>query len=342
MLEQEVALPVLQAALPLLAKLRRPQLLLEDRRLQVVFKAQRISLPGRRTDGSDSEYVGLWHVDGYRERVCAVVLYYYHVDDALKGDLAYIIHPVRVHVDQQLLATEEETWSSVGENQSTSWALATAATTSRNSRGTRCATPSAASRGRWPTAVCPLAKAHCSMAHRVLRMVNESSQEASRDFVALFVLDPAYPPLRPARQVLARGYLTTRALQSRLSASTEFAGERPSLMDRRLRRNELLKEQLRPSGEFCGGAQVATAGNGCYTMIGWLHHLLSRDDFALEQMEECAPDWKGHKFLKALNLPPKKEHRGMSEMLSLETSEAERRIAEWEEQAETFQKEEEP
>lgn len=29
-------------------------------------------------------------------------------------------------------------------------------------------------------------------------------------------------------------------------------------------------------------------------------------------------------------------------MLSLETSEAERRIAEWEEQAETFQKEEEP
>ncbi|CAK9043076.1 Uncharacterized protein SCF082_LOCUS24687, partial [Durusdinium trenchii] len=185
------------------------------------------------------------------------------------------------------------------------------------------------------------------MAHRVLRMVNESSQEASRDFVALFVLDPAYPPLRPARQVLARGYLTTRALQSRLSASTvqniqEFAGERPSLMDRRLRRNELLKEQLRPSGEFCGGAQVATAGNGCYTMIGWLHHLLSRDDFALEQMEECAPDWKGHKFLKALNLPPKKEHRGMSEMLSLETSEAERRIAEWEEQAETFQKEEEP
>lgn len=38
----------------------------------------------------------MWHVDGYRERVCAVVLYYYHVDDALKGDLAYIIHPVRV------------------------------------------------------------------------------------------------------------------------------------------------------------------------------------------------------------------------------------------------------
>ena len=37
-LAEEVAQPVLQAALPLLAKLRRPQLLLQDRRLQVVFK----------------------------------------------------------------------------------------------------------------------------------------------------------------------------------------------------------------------------------------------------------------------------------------------------------------
>ena len=35
-----MARPVLAAALPLLAKLRRPQLLLEDRRLQVVFKAE--------------------------------------------------------------------------------------------------------------------------------------------------------------------------------------------------------------------------------------------------------------------------------------------------------------
>ena len=41
-LAQHVACPVLAAALPLLAKLRRPQLLLDDRRLQVVFKAQRI------------------------------------------------------------------------------------------------------------------------------------------------------------------------------------------------------------------------------------------------------------------------------------------------------------
>lgn len=53
--------------------------------MQVVFKAQRIIVPGRRSDGSDSEYVGLWHVDGHREHVAAVVLYYYNVDEELKG-----------------------------------------------------------------------------------------------------------------------------------------------------------------------------------------------------------------------------------------------------------------
>lgn len=46
---------------------------------------QRILVPGSKADGADSEYVGLWHVDGHRERVAAVVLYYYHVDPKLRG-----------------------------------------------------------------------------------------------------------------------------------------------------------------------------------------------------------------------------------------------------------------
>lgn len=37
---------------------------------------------------------------------------------------------------------------------------------------------------------------NCQMAHRVLRMWNDSGREASRDFVALFILDPAFPPLK--------------------------------------------------------------------------------------------------------------------------------------------------
>ena len=54
-------------------------------RWKVVFKAQRILVPGSKADGADSEYVGLWHVDGHRERVAAVVLYYYHVHPQLRG-----------------------------------------------------------------------------------------------------------------------------------------------------------------------------------------------------------------------------------------------------------------
>ena len=37
---------------------------------------------------------------------------------------------------------------------------------------------------------------NCQMAHRVLRMWNDSGREAYRDFVALFILDPAFPPLK--------------------------------------------------------------------------------------------------------------------------------------------------
>lgn len=90
-LAHQVVPPVLEAAMPLLARLRRPQLLLDERRLQVVFKAQKILVPGSKKEGADSEYVGLWHVDGLHEHVAAVVLYYYHVDEALSGgDMEFV------------------------------------------------------------------------------------------------------------------------------------------------------------------------------------------------------------------------------------------------------------
>ena len=52
------------------------------------------------------------------------------------------------------------------------------------------------------------------MAHRVLRMVNTGPEEASRDFVALFILDPAFPPLRSAPSILAHGYLMFKVLSA--------------------------------------------------------------------------------------------------------------------------------
>ena len=66
-LAQQVATPILNAAIPLLARLRRPQLVLAGQKLQVVFKAQRIIVPPGET------YEGVWHIDG-KNRRCGVVL----------------------------------------------------------------------------------------------------------------------------------------------------------------------------------------------------------------------------------------------------------------------------
>jgi len=324
-LAQEVVVPVLTAALPLLAKLRRPQLLLDDRRLQVVFKAQRILVPGSKADGADSEYVGLWHVDGHRERVAAVVLYYYHVDPKLRGG------------DMEFCGREPMDILGIGDcsNNFEDFGRDSLKVAFRDEKKvSNCRVPI-----REGTL---LVFSNYQMAHRVLRMVNTGPEEASRDFVALFILDPAFPPLRSAPSVLAHSYLMLKVLsacglsQSDIANIQEFSGDRQRRVHLKLQRNAMLREQLRPTGEFCGGAQVHTAGNGCYTMIGWLHHLLERDDFCLNEIEEDVPEWHGGKFLKALNLPPKEEGRGLSEILSLGTSEVDRRLQDYGEQAEVF------
>ena len=78
-LARTVATPILNAALPLLARLRRPQLVLQNQKLQVVFKAQSIIVPPGET------YEGVWHIDGLHEKIVAVVLFYYKIDPALTG-----------------------------------------------------------------------------------------------------------------------------------------------------------------------------------------------------------------------------------------------------------------
>ena len=100
-------------------------------------------------------------------------------------------------------------------------------------------------------------------------MVNRSPEEASRRFVALFVLDPAQRRLRGAREVLAPRHQVARALSAvGLGADDvrriqEFSGQRQSQLALKLQRNLLLREQLRPSGEFCAGSQAAQ----------WIRHL---------------------------------------------------------------------
>ena len=91
---------------------------------------------------------------------------------------------------------------------------------------------------------------------------------------------------------------------------------------RKRQRNRLLSEQLKPSGEFACGGDVYATGNGCFTMIGWLHNMLeNRGD---REFEDVNP--KGFQRLAALNLPPEGSDRGLSEVLSLPTTKLHQRL----------------
>lgn len=85
---------VLEAAMPLVARLKKPAVLLQSESLpkeyresgsilQVVVKAQRIFL------APSEDYVGLWHQDGLHEHICAVVLYYYRAGCLEGGALEF-------------------------------------------------------------------------------------------------------------------------------------------------------------------------------------------------------------------------------------------------------------
>ncbi|CAE7853580.1 unnamed protein product [Symbiodinium microadriaticum] len=305
-LAQHVARPVLAAALPLLAKLRRPQLLLDGRRLQVVFKAQRILVPGDTGDNSDAEYVGLWHVDGHRENVAAVVLYYYHVDPSLRGgDMEFC---GREPMDVVGYGDCRENIHDLG-SKSLQQALRAGSKNDKSSAVHNCRVPI----GEGTMMVF----SNYQMAHRVLRLKNTGSTEASRDFVALFLLDPSAPALLPARSILAGPHLLRRTLaparvpDSAIKSVLEFLGVWQTDGMRKRQRNRLLSEQLKPSGEFACGGDVYATGNGCFTMIGWLHNMLeNRGD---RQLEDINP--KGFERLAALNLPPEGSDRGLSEVL---------------------------
>ncbi|CAE7631305.1 unnamed protein product [Symbiodinium sp. CCMP2592] len=314
-LAARVAQPVLEAALPLLARLRRPQLLLDEHRIQVVFKAQRITVPAAATDGSDSEYVGLWHVDGYREHIAAVVLYYYHVDESLEGG------------DMEFCGREPMDVLGVGDCSNNFYKL-----TKDRLRSALRSDGSCLQTCRVPISTGSLLVfSNYQVAHRVLRMVNRGSAEASRDFVALFLVDPAWP-LTPAKSVLAQPYMLTRTLSPPLKTAEvrsvlEFLGVSRTTSSARRLRNSLLWEQLQPSGEFCANSGVVATGNGCYTMIGWLHKLLAdpQPPSSFRNMrdgEDCRLN-----YVRALNLAPQELDRGLSEVFSLESMDFETRLA---------------
>lgn len=69
---------VFEAAVPLLARMKHPSLLLPGP-LQAVVKAQRIYVAEKAT------YAGVWHEDGMNENVVAIVLYYFRASECLEG-----------------------------------------------------------------------------------------------------------------------------------------------------------------------------------------------------------------------------------------------------------------
>ncbi|CAE7657303.1 PIP5K1, partial [Symbiodinium pilosum] len=307
-LAEQVATPLLSAAMPLLAKLRRPQLLLEGRRLQVVLKAQRIILPPARED-DETEYLGLWHVDGHREDVVAVVLYYYHVDASLHGgDIEFC---GREPLDVLGFGDCDNNASRFTRREIR---RAFRGDASKDRTVQNCRVP--IKQGTM------LVFSNYQMVHRVLRLVSNEPAEASRDFVALFILNPAGKSLVPARCALAKGYMLQKTFQCKSIRSAEvqrileFAGESLSSSREAERRDAMLLEQLQPSGAFVGMQNVHSTGNGCFTMVGWLHNAL-RERQGGDYVKSFAES--GWKCFSRFNKPPQNEH-GLSAAFSQQTS----------------------
>ena len=185
-----VAQGLMGAAAPLLAKLRRPALLLPGP-VQAVVKAQRIVVD----EGDD--YAGVWHEDGMEEHVAAVVLYYYRASPTLVGGSLEFC-------SKQTQAM----WSgdAGGDHCSVENAAAFAASLPR------CQVPISTG-----TLVC---FSNYAAVHRVLRMEARGGC-GSREFMALFIIDQRHPlptPLRLpplAERVAACKSLLERQLQPR-------------------------------------------------------------------------------------------------------------------------------
>eukprot|EP00928_Gymnodinium_smaydae_P038276 TRINITY_DN2642_c0_g1_i1.p1 TRINITY_DN2642_c0_g1~~TRINITY_DN2642_c0_g1_i1.p1 ORF type:complete len:660 (+),score=90.63 TRINITY_DN2642_c0_g1_i1:72-2051(+) len=327
-LAEQVATPVLAAALPLLARLQRPRLLLERRRLQVVFKAQRIIVPPKTNENADSEYVGLWHMDGQREHIVAVALYYYNVANTLRGG------------DMEFCGREPIDVLGYGDcSNNISKISGKVLRKGLKVPNTKLDDQTAIQNAKVPISEGTLLVfSNYQMVHRVLRMVNESVEhEASRDFVALFIVDPASKPLVPSRCHLAESYILSRTLSvAKLPCAVPVKmilhclGQVYTDEFERQNRNKMLLEQLQPRGCFGCAQNVYATGNGCFTMIGWLQNLLREDtntDFKPALLEKNVP-WEvfgAYKF-SALNLPPQQLGRGMSEVLSISSLELKQQL----------------
>jgi hypothetical protein len=274
------------SALPLLAKLRRPALLLPGP-LQAVVKAQRIVLE----EGED--YAGVWHEDGMDEHVVAVVLYYYRASPTLKGGALEFC-------SKQTQAL----WGGDG---------AGAFATSENAEELAASLPRCQVPIKEGTLVC---FSNYAAVHRVLKMEaahgsgggssgggsggggggsgggssgssggGSSGGGGSREFMAFFIIDQRHPLPTPR--------------------------ELPPLRERREASKALLVQQLQPRGTFgFDSSHVYSTGNGCVADVGWV-----RDGAGGSRLEEWHPD--AATLIQRLNFQPPSIERGASLILQV-------------------------
>ena len=258
-----------ESALPMLARLRRPALLLPGR-IQVVAKAQRIHLtPGSESSLSadaDAAYQGIWHQDGMREHVVAVVLYYYRVSPELEGgELEFLDRrPARIvwmegdctpesynKEDAERTLEHELPHCKVPVSTGTMVTFSNYQFVHRVLRqGIRKQTASATSGD-------PISAANTTFSGTA--PVPSSSETSSphgllsRDFVAFFVMDQRFP--LPSSQ--RADYI---AQQVALPHSARLQ-----------QRSEYFTAQIQPAGMFgLSNDHVYSTGNGSVATLGWL------------------------------------------------------------------------
>ena len=271
---------VFQASLPILARLRKPALLLPGI-LQTVIKAQKIYVNGK------EEYTGVWHRDGEEEKIVAVVLYYYRVSDQFLGEK-----------DENNENNQQERSEKGGKIE---FVDKTPIYQPFWSYGDCDPIPFPTSKAKKKIASLPHCKveveqgtmlvfSNYQVVHRVLKMINETNSVLTREFLAFFVVDQTSP------------------LQSSREISTKSI-ELSNFQKRKQIRTERLIRQLKPSGKFgLSNERLFSTGNGSAALLGWIdqipellfHDLMDyapnldrKGLFTLGTLNECPPPGRG-------------------------------------------------
>ena len=289
---------VLEGALPMLARLRKPSLLLPGL-LQTVIKVQNIFLD------KDEKYAGVWHRDGESENIVAVVLYYYRVSDLFSSpdpsddnnDHNHDInHDIYLNsgggkgggiefIDKRPLM--QHIWTSTEGDLPCS--LSHKSAVRKMSKLPHCTVE--VKEGSL------IVFSNYQMIHRVLAMINQSEKKITREFLCFFVVDQTTP------------LTSTRRFRSPVDDLIVL----PSLRNRIRTRNFRLARQLKPAGKFgLSNRSIYMTGNGSAALIGWFDGLKQEEVEEMMNIDTNSPyDKRGMFNYDALNkVPP--PNRGIS------------------------------